>query len=784
MADNKMLPIHQYDTSALPLGIQNALDSAVAVCKRLGHTCLGLPHLVIGILQNCPVLLEKKVSSQQREQVEKDLLKTLAAHGQEFDQDLTYVSIPDSLDHLIRRVFQAGGKESGKADFLTEVESQLPGQLDRWLKLSGPASASGAAVPRQSDSATQNPPQPIHTGINLIPMPPQQKSEPPKPFPGPRPGSETPAEPAAKGEVKQTSVVRPPYTQLWEAGDIADFPAEAPGRDWELQALALELSRRDASGIVVSGPARCGKSSLLKTFVRKAISGKWKFLVDTRFFQLDVPALTTNVLAGKVSHADFAETLGKLAQIPHAVLIVDPAHVFFGLGGPPGYHDLYAVLRGILLQKSLRLVFVTTPEFLKSVSVDLIFSALPQIQLGLLESPDIVRTVEQGISLLERTFNVVIPKAVVPRVVSLHEENGRKRILPYQALRTLESACILAAQSGAGKITVEHVAAAFSRENRSIDAASPERLGHIEDELGKWVKGQIDAIRAVAPRIRMTRLQLDRNPSRPDGVFLFLGPSGVGKTELAKAITWALYGDLTRLVRVDMSEFMSQHEYSKLIGAPPGYIGHGEEGHLTGPVSKLGHGVILLDEIEKAHPSILKMFLQVFDEGFLTDGQGRRVDFSSFVIVMTSNMGRELYAEGKSRLGFLSEASKDEIPDADAALQYLLKVLPSEFINRIDQVVPFKPLTREHLAEIARKMLDEEAARWLKRDRVLTFGEGIVDFLVDHGYDPRLGARHLARNFERTITQALSDAFCKQDWGEYHHLKMDVENGKVTLSRT
>ncbi|HNV69403.1 MAG TPA: AAA family ATPase [Candidatus Ozemobacteraceae bacterium] len=780
MPDIKFLPIHQYDTSTLPLAMQNALDAAVAVCKRLGHTCIGLPHLMLGILRNCPSLVATKVSEIDREQVEKSLLKSLEEHGQEFNQDLTHVSMPETLDRIIRRVFRASGSDGGKADFLTEVESQLPGQVDHWLKLSEPVTAPDAANPQRSAPSTASTPQPIRTGINLVPMP--QKSEPPKPFPGPRPGSEAPQVPAEKGETKPTPVVRPPYTRLWEAEEIATFPAEAPGRDWELQALALELSRRGASGIVVGGSTKCGKTCLMQVFARKATAGTWKNLADTRFFQLDVPALMTNVLAGKVSHADFAETLNKLAQIQNAVLIVDPAHVFFGLGGPPGYHDLYAVMRGILLQKSLRLVFVTTPEFLKSVSVDLVFSALPQIQLGLLESPDIVRTVEQSCSLLEKTFNVIIPKAVVPRVVSLHEENGRKRILPYQAIRTLESACIVAVQNGDSKITVEHVAAAFARENRSIDAASPERLGHIEEELGKWVKGQIEAIRAVAPRIRMTRLQLDRNPNRPDGVFLFLGPSGVGKTELAKAITWALYGDLTRLVRVDMSEFMSQHEYSKLIGAPPGYIGHGEEGHLTGPVAKLGHGVILLDEIEKAHPSILKMFLQVFDEGFLTDGQGRRVDFSSFVIVMTSNMGRELYAEGKSRLGFLSEASKDETPDADAALQYLLKVLPSEFINRVDQAVPFKPLAREHLAEIARKLIDEEAARWLKRDRVLTFGEGIIDFLVDHGYDPRLGARHLARNFERTVSQTLSDAFCSQEWGKLQRLRLDITDGKPKLS--
>ena len=208
-----------------------------------------------------------------------------------------------------------------------------------------------------------------------------------------------------------------------------------------------------------------------------------------------------------------------------------------------------------------------------------------------------------------------------------------------------------------------------------------------------------------------------------------------------------------------------------MIGSPPGYLGYGEEGHLTGPISKLGHAVVLFDEVEKAHANCHRLMLQLFDEGVLTDGKGKHVDFSQCVVIMTSNIGRDLWADEKTLLGFASAMSPQE-PSAKAVLEFLLKSLPSEFVNRIDDLVPFRTFQRTDLVPIAQKMMKEEEERWNLRGKKITYEPQLISLLVDTGYNARLGARHLSRNLEKLVSQPLSEAACQDNWPKVVHIRL------------
>jgi ATP-dependent Clp protease ATP-binding subunit ClpC len=252
---------------------------------------------------------------------------------------------------------------------------------------------------------------------------------------------------------------------------------------------------------------------------------------------------------------------------------------------------------------------------------------------------------------------------------------------------------------------------------------------------------------------------------------------------MARGLARALYDDESRLVRLDMSEYMEPHSIARIIGAPPGYVGYGEEGALTGPIARIGHGVVLLDEIEKAHPQVLNLFLQVFDDGRLTDSRGRNVDFSDTVIIMTSNIGRELYAiHGERSIGFGSTRQDAESgPLRDKVQEYLLRVLPSEFVNRIDEIVPFRVLDERDIRLIARRLLETEAVRWKERGKAMSWDDAVTEVVATSGYDPRLGARHLERNLERHVLSLVSDAAVSPQFEAVRKMHLSVTDGLVCL---
>ena len=314
-----------------------------------------------------------------------------------------------------------------------------------------------------------------------------------------------------------------------------------------------------------------------------------------------------------------------------------------------------------------------------------------------------------------------------------------------------------------------------------------ERLLQLEEHLHQRVIGQDDAVAAVAEAVRRSRAGL-ADPDRPIGSFLFLGPTGVGKTELARALAEALFGSEGRMVRIDMSEFQERHTVSRLVGAPPGYVGYEEAGQLTEAVRRTPYAVLLLDEIEKAHPDVFNILLQVLDDGRLTDGQGRTVDFKNTVVIMTSNLGSDLI--GRRRLGFDGSASAASAADAedtqlrDRIMSRLRESFRPEFLNRIDEIIVFRHLDETQLRQITSLLLEETTRRLHAQDVTVDFTTEAVDWLARRGFQPEFGARPLRRTIQREVDNKLSSMLLDGRLHPGQHVTVTREGDELAFRAT
>jgi len=328
------------------------------------------------------------------------------------------------------------------------------------------------------------------------------------------------------------------------------------------------------------------------------------------------------------------------------------------------------------------------------------------------------------------------------------------------------------------KVTEEEVAEVVSKWTgipvSKMLEGEREKLLHMEDALGKRVVGQSEAVRAVSDAIRRSRAGLS-DPNRPNGSFLFLGPTGVGKTELCKALAEFLFDTEEAMVRLDMSEFMEKHSVARLIGAPPGYVGYEEGGYLTEAVRRRPYSVLLLDEVEKAHPDVFNVLLQVLDDGRLTDGQGRTVDFRNTVIIMTSNLGSHVIQE------LTGEANYAKMKQA--VMEIVQQHFRPEFINRVDDIVVFHPLGRDQLRSIVDIQLGYLRRRLAERDIELTLDDSARDLLGEAGFDPVYGARPLKRAIQQQVENPLAQRILKGEFGPGSRVQVTTKAGSLVFGK-
>ena len=307
-----------------------------------------------------------------------------------------------------------------------------------------------------------------------------------------------------------------------------------------------------------------------------------------------------------------------------------------------------------------------------------------------------------------------------------------------------------------------------------------QRLLHMEEELHQRIVGQDEAVSAVARAIRRGRAGL-KDPKRPTGSFIFLGPTGVGKTELCKTLAASMFGDENAMIRLDMSEYMEKHTVSRLVGSPPGYVGYEEGGQLTEKVRRRPYSVVLFDEIEKAHPDVFNMLLQILEDGILTDSQGRRVDFKNCIIIMTSNVGaKKISQSGQGVLGFAADKSEtaDEKKIREAVMGELKNVFRPEFLNRVDDIIVFRQLKQDDINEIARRMLSGLSKRVKELDFELEFSDEAVEEIGKAGFDPVYGARPLRRAIQQKIEDKLSEEMLEGKLVAGNKYVCTVENGE------
>ena len=420
-------------------------------------------------------------------------------------------------------------------------------------------------------------------------------------------------------------------------------------------------------------------------------------------------------------------------------------------------------------------------RYLPDKAIDLIDEGASKVRLAAMTSPDNVKDLEDKVKNLENEKASAVNEQDFERAAKLRDEQKRVQAELDEAKKSWQER----REDKCGEVDAEIIAKIVSDWTGipvvQLTKEESDRLLHMEEVLHERVVGQNEAVTAVAKAIRRGRVGL-KDPKRPVGSFIFLGPTGVGKTELCKALAQAMFGDENAMLRLDMSEYMEKHTVSKLIGSPPGYVGFDEGGQLTEKVRRKPYSVVLFDEIEKAHPDVFNMLLQILEDGRLTDSQGRTVDFKNTVIIMTSNVGARMITDKQKSLGFAQEEKAQKQEDIRSLVMgELKKVFRPEFLNRVDDIIVFNKLTQDEIKQIAGKMLETLSKRLAAMDITITFTDAAITAIADKGFDDSYGARPLRRAIQSEIEDVLSEKLLDGEIKANSAVTCDYQDGKFVF---
>ena len=651
-----------------------------------------------------------------------------------------------------------------------------------------------------------------------------------------------PDQPAAGGNSKTPTVEQfgVDLTAMARRGEIDPVI----GRADEIEQAVEVLSRRTKNNPVLIGEAGVGKTAIVEGLAQRIVDNDVPLTLEgKRVIQLDLAGLVAGTRFRGDFEERLGKVIDEIQEHGDDLIVfLDEIHTLVGAGGggEGGGTDASNMLKPALARGRLRVVGATTlDEYRKHIEKDAALAR--RFQPVMVGEPTVGDTVQilRGLrDNYEAHHQVRITDEALDAAAELSHRYITDRFLPDKAIDLIDQAGArvrlrvktpsedarrreeeleqltrdrdqaVAAENYEEASELRDRIAALSSEPASRDAEIPrvtpvdiadvvsratgipvtqlteeerDRLLRLEGHLHDHVVGQDDAVAAVAEAVRRSRAGLG-DPDRPVGSFLFLGPTGVGKTELARSLAEALFGDSDRMVRLDMSEFQERHTVSRLVGAPPGYVGYDEAGQLTEAVRRRPYSVVLLDEIEKAHPDVFNILLQVLDDGRLTDSQGRTVSFRNTVLIMTSNIGSDLIDGSRRSVGFDTGSSSADDALREQLDRRLRDSFRPEFVNRIDEIIVFRRLESEQLRRITEMLLADTRGRLGAQDIALEVTTAAVDWLAERGYQPEFGARPLRRTIQRELDNRLSRMLLAADLAPGQTVTADVADGKLTLT--